>query len=72
MKKAFLKHESRRPENLIADFQPNYKYLEGTAGGEATSHSALEFMQESFIFNHLTSVSNFKKAAQLKLQDKPE
>ena len=58
LKKAFLKHEGRKQENLIADYGSNfsnYKYLENTS--EQTdnngAHSALQFMQDNFIYKHL-------------------
>lgn len=61
MKKAFLKHEGRKTQNLIADFDSNfkdYKYIESTSsGGEFANASAMEFMQDNYIFNHIKSLN---------------
>ena len=68
MKTAFLKHESRKIENLIADFSTTfagYKYFENTQGSQnqgidSQFGSALEFMQDAQIEHHLLQIKQLK------------
>lgn len=78
MKKAFLKNEGRKTQNLIADFDSNFrdfKYLDGTEDVQAqklSSGSAKEFMQDNFIYNHMRTLSEFKKENRIMLEEHPD